>query len=204
LSAKDRQCQIFLHVESELRFISISNRIFPAVNFNTPFNMKKKCIWLFIGMFLTIAVFAQSKSYNVMLKTLLSHTVPEFDVTQAKSAAANQAYFLDARERKEYEVSHIKNARFVGYDGFSLENVADIPKNSPVVVYCSVGYRSEKIAEKLIAVGFTNVANLYGGVFQWVNEGNEVVDTAGQPTPNVHAYNRMWGIWLKKGKKVYK
>jgi len=33
-------------------------------------------------------------------------------------------------------------------------------------VYCSLGIRSEVIAKKLKKAGYTNVFNLYGGIFE--------------------------------------
>jgi rhodanese-related sulfurtransferase len=142
----------------------------------------------------------RSSAYRSMLKRLLGHTVPELTVKQA--TATPTTTFLDAREPAEYEVSHISGSKLVGYDHFDLNSVASIPKETPIIVYCSVGYRSEKIAEKLIAAGYTQVSNLYGGIFEWVNEGQTVVNTQGN-TDKVHAYNRTWGVWLRKGKKVY-
>jgi rhodanese-related sulfurtransferase len=67
---------------------------------------------------------------------------------------------------------------------FSEEVVADLPREAPVIVYCSVGYRSEKIGEKLQKLGFQNVHNLYGGIFQWKNDGFEVLNAqkVNQPT----------------------
>ena len=44
---------------------------------------------------------------------------------------------------------------------------------------------------------------MYGGIFEWVNEGFPVVNNQEKQTDNVHAYNKSWGIWLKKGVKVY-
>lgn len=143
----------------------------------------------------------QSRAFRAMLRTLLSHSVPE--TTVPKAAAGEGIVFLDARAWREYEVSHLAGAMFAGYDDFDLARVANVPKNAPIVVYCSVGYRSEKVAEKLKAAGFTNVSNLVGGIFEWVNQGHPVVDLSGQPTENVHAYDRVWGIWLRKGKAVY-
>lgn len=145
----------------------------------------------------------QSAAYRTMLKGLLSHTVPELSVQEAVKRQEN-SIFLDAREWREYEVSHIPGAIFVGYDHFDWSHLATVQdKNKPVVVYCSVGYRSEKISEKLLQAGYTNVSNLYGGIFEWVNQGFPVVDNSGA-TRKVHAYNRTWGVWLKKGDKVYK
>ncbi|MDO8367437.1 MAG: rhodanese-like domain-containing protein [Saprospiraceae bacterium] len=154
---------------------------------------------------LTFALFGQVKSgaYRVMLNGLLSHSVPEVDITKA-ARDSSSCIFLDAREPREYAVSHIAGAIPVGYDHFQVEKLpANLVKDQRIVVYCSVGYRSEKVTEKLKQVGFTNVSNLYGGIFEWVNQGFPVVNQNGI-TKDVHAYNRSWGVWLKKGKKVYK
>lgn len=167
-----------------------------------------RTLFLCLALGGTVSVFAQDRgvesgSYRFMLKTLLSHTVPEIDVATA-AEADNSTLFLDARERNEYDVSHIQGALWVGYDDFDMARLAGVPKETPLVVYCSVGYRSEKISERLLAAGYTNVANLYGGVFEWKNQDHPVVDPQGQPTEEVHAFNRTWGIWLKEGEKVYK
>ena len=144
--------------------------------------------------------FAQSPSYKQMLDTLLKHTVKE--ISPQDAANKKKAIFLDARKLDEYNVSHISRAIRVGYSDFSLDKLPVVKKNTPIIVYCSVGYRSEKVSEKLLAAGYTNVQNLYGGIFEWVNEGKPVEDSTG-PTPNVHAFNKDWGKWLQKGTKKY-
>ena len=142
----------------------------------------------------------ESGAYNMTLKALLSHSVPEVEVNDV--ADSSNIVFLDSRAKAEYEVSHIKGAKWVGYDDFDLARVRDVPKDKKIVVYCSVGYRSEKISEKLIADGFTNVSNLYGGIFEWKNQDKPVfIDSV--ETDSVHAFDKAWGIWLKKGEKVY-
>lgn len=112
---------------------------------------------------------------------------------------------LDTRKRKEFDVSHLQEATWVGYKKFDIEAVetAFPDKTTPLVVYCSVGVRSEKIGEKLTKAGYTDVKNLYGGIFEWKNKGFPVYDREGNTTENVHAYNRWWGRLLKNAKKVY-
>ena len=113
---------------------------------------------------------------------------------------------LDAREESEFKVSHLKNAIFVGYNQFDLnQTIAKLPKDKTekIVVYCSLGIRSETIAHKLIQAGYTNVFNLYGGIFEWKNKDFQVVDTTGNETEKVHAFNKSWSKWLQKGVKVY-
>jgi rhodanese-related sulfurtransferase len=143
----------------------------------------------------------ESTAYSLMLKTLLSHSVPELSVAEAKKLTNVQ--WIDAREKNEFEVSHIVNAIWIGYNTPHFDALDGITKDAPIVVYCSVGYRSEKIAETLQKKGFTKVFNLYGGLFEWVNQGNPVVSTQQHPTQKVHAYSKAWGIWLNKGEKVY-
>lgn len=151
--------------------------------------------------FLQVGAQVQSSAYNLTLKALLSHTVPEISVSQLKQQQG--VIFVDAREWNEFRVSHIKNARHVGYDKFDINQLNSVSKSQKIVVYCSVGYRSEKISEKLEQAGYIDVSNLYGGIFEWINQGNPVVDEHEKVTENIHAYNRAWGVWLSKGIKVY-
>ncbi|MBI3133615.1 MAG: rhodanese-like domain-containing protein [Bacteroidetes bacterium] len=136
-----------------------------------------------------------------MLQSLLSHTVQEISVADA--AQLKNAAFIDARELNEYNVSHLKNAWWSGYDDFNAARLNGVSKELTLIVYCSVGYRSEKIAEKLIAAGYKNTHNLYGGIFEWKNQGHPVYDTNGNETEKVHAYSKSWGSWLTKGIRVY-
>jgi len=143
----------------------------------------------------------ESSAYNILLKTLLSHSVPEVSVDQISTI--EKCILLDAREYAEYEVSHLENARFVGYKNFRIDSLKSLDKGAKILVYCSIGYRSEKIAEKLRAGGFNDVSNLYGGIFEWINQGNPIVDSTGRRTDRIHGYTKTWGIWLDKGDKVY-
>jgi rhodanese-related sulfurtransferase len=142
-----------------------------------------------------------NKAFGLMIDALIQESVPVVTCAEVKNKPT--AVLLDTRRRAEYDVSHLPKARWVGYDDFDLSRVADLPKSTPIVLYCSVGYRSEKIGEKLQAAGYTQVRNLYGGAFEWVNQANPVVDSSGKTTPRIHGYSRVWGVWLQRGEKVY-
>ena len=165
--------------------------------------MKRKGILVAGLLLLALAGYSQVKNgaFRALLHRLLQHDVPEIDVLSAARDSAS-TIFLDAREPREYAVSHLHHALPVGYDHFDLQQLPALDKECPIVVYCSIGYRSEKITEQLKAAGFTHVSNLYGGIFEWVNRGLPVYDEHG-PTHLVHAYNRTWGIWLRRGEKIY-
>ncbi len=164
--------------------------------------MRMALFLLFFGLYQTGMPQVNSKSFQFLLNTILSAKTPVINVKEAV-ADKNNYTFLDAREAKEFNVSHIPNARFVGSEQFELSAISDLPKNKPLIVYCSIGKRSEKITKKLLKDGFSNVHNLYGGIFEWVNQGNGIVDNENKPTNKVHAYGRFWGQFLEKGEKVY-
>lgn len=156
------------------------------------------------GLSLTAQQKVQSFAYNAMLHTLLSHSVDEVGVqdVQNKLNDGDRLVFLDARSRVEYNISHIKNAKWVGYENFSLDSMDGVSKKDEIVVYCSVGARSEEIALKLRNEGYENISNLYGGIFEWVNRLKPIYNEEGE-TRKIHAYSKTWGIWLTKGEKVY-
>lgn len=126
----------------------------------------------------------------------LSFTIPAIDVDSLRRLPPASVLLLDAREPDEYAVSHLAGAVHCGYDHFDGTLLDTFDKSRPVVVYCSIGYRSEKIAQKLKKAGFANVSNLYGSIFEWVNRGYPVVDASGQTTRRLHTYNRAWGRWV--------
>jgi rhodanese-related sulfurtransferase len=143
----------------------------------------------------------QNPAFEALLQTLLSHDVPEISVSEAKKTTG-QTVWLDAREPSEYAVSRIEGALPIGYESPNLDILRQIPKDARIIVYCSVGYRSEKIAKRCQAAGFKQVYNLYGGIFEWVNQGNPIVNAYGS-TEQVHTYDKKWSVWLDRGIRVF-
>ena len=143
------------------------------------------------------------KTFDEKMQSLYSNSVPLIYASELKKLDQENLIILDTREESEFEVSHLKGAKFISYDDFDAQNVSQIPKDAEIVVYCSVGYRSERIGEKLQKLGYQNVKNLYGGIFDWKNQGNEVYNLNNQPTDSVHTYNKSWSEWLYNGIKVY-
>lgn len=148
-------------------------------------------------------VFSQT-AYDQKLKSLYNNTVPLVRPQQLSDEmkAGRSVVILDTRSKEEFETSHIKGARFIDYDSYVEEEFSNLNKNSEIVVYCTVGYRSERVGEQLEKMGFTRVKNLYGGILQWANEGFPVVNKTGL-TDSVHTYSKKWSVWLTRGIKVY-
>ncbi len=97
---------------------------------------------------------------------------------------------LDVRPAAEYRVSHLRGA--VRVDPWAQPALpAGIGKDHPIVTYCSVGYRSSIVAERLMEQGYTRVQNLEGSIFEWANQGRPVVRD-GREVRQVHPYSRRW------------
>ncbi|WAL59204.1 rhodanese-like domain-containing protein [Thermocoleostomius sinensis] len=103
---------------------------------------------------------------------------------------------LDARTPEEYHVSHLAQAQLVTADWQThLEAVP--PKQTPIVVYCSVGYRSAQVTQQLQQQGYSQVFNLEGSIFQWANEHRPLYQ-ADRRVQTVHPYNQYWQWLLDK------
>lgn len=144
--------------------------------------------------------FSQSTTYKILLKTLYDSEFPTLKPEHITDVHKYQ--ILDTREQAEFEVSHLKDAQWVGYDTFKLKSVTNLDKTKPILVYCTVGARSEDIGKKLKTAGFTKVYNLYGGIIHWANKDKPLYHKD-IITNRVHTYTMTWGIWLNKGVKVY-
>jgi len=166
-----------------------------------------KNLILLLSLFVSTLVVAQGprQSYHDLLKTYYKNTVSTIQPTalQKKILKNEQVYILDTREDSEHIVSSIKGSIKVGYDMFYIKYTNSYDKNSTIVVYCTIGVRSENIGEKLIKDGFKNVYNLYGGLIYWKNQGYPVIDSKGVNTKNIHVYSKECGKWLRKGTPIY-
>ena len=162
-----------------------------------------KTLIFYITVLGSLVGFSQ-ESISELLEKHNHENIPYITVQELAMPKTN-ALILDAREAYEYNTSHIKNAVFVGYDTFKIDSLQGmlLNKDEKIAVYCSVGIRSEKIALQLKKAGYTNVYNLYGGIFQWKNNGFKVFDNDENETENVHVYSKYWSKWLLKGNKIY-
>ncbi len=136
-----------------------------------------------------------SKDFAQELKSLIKGTVPTITVEELDSLSRD-VIILDTREKAEYEVSRIPGAHYIGYSDFKLEEIPEEWKDKEIVVYCSVGYRSEKIGEELMGAGIKQVRNLYGSIFAWANAGLPLENTNGEQTKLIHTYDDNWGKWM--------
>ncbi len=110
-----------------------------------------------------------------------------------------QPLLLDVRTAEEFAVSHLRGARQVSPE--ARPATLDLPKDRPIVTYCSVGYRSAALAERLLEAGYRDVRNLSGSIFAWANEGRPLVQ-AGRPATRVHPYSPRWARLLSESRRA--
>jgi rhodanese-related sulfurtransferase len=106
---------------------------------------------------------------------------------------------IDVRQREEYTLSHLPGARHL--PTVAAIQQAALAADTPLVLYCSVGYRSAQLAQQFATIGYDRVMNLDGSIFEWYNRGYPVV--AHQVSAqSVHPYNRIWGLLLETPQPV--
>ncbi len=164
---------------------------------------KQLGFWIFLLTGTAVLGFEPEQDGMAGIKEMVRKRFPEVNQLPTRELAAwladtnrPQPVILDVRQTEEFAVSHLAGARNVNPAARGDSLKALVPTNRPVVVYCSVGYRSSELARRLMKAGITNVFNLEGSIFQWANEGRPVVATNG-PAVKVHPYNDLWGALLK-------
>ena len=94
-------------------------------------------------------------------------TIPALTFAEKIKSTPNPQ-ILDVRTPEEFTSQHLDKARNFNWNSDDFTGaVAKLDKNKPTFVYCTVGGRSKKAAEKLQTLGFREVYNLDGGIMKW-------------------------------------
>jgi rhodanese-related sulfurtransferase len=149
-------------------------------------------------------------------------TVPELRTWQADAARA-KPLLIDVRSAAEFAVSHLPGAvwakdeaqvialaaqagaRPAAAGAGTAPQAAAEAQPAQVVLYCSVGYRSARIAEKILEMpmerafpaGPRKMLNLEGSLFEWANAGYPLVKGAAT-VQHAHPFDAKWGGLLEK------
>ena len=100
--------------------------------------------------------------------------IPQMSVTDLKAKLDANVDFLllDVREQNEYDIVKIDGAKLMPLSSFQVyweEELGD-KKDEEIVIHCKLGGRSQQACDFLAAQGFTNVSNVAGGIFAWVDQ----------------------------------
>lgn len=83
---------------------------------------------------------------------------------------------LDVRTPAEFRQGHIPNARNMDFFGGRFDiDVATLPKDKTILVYCRSGKRSAGAAETLREAGIKNILHMTQGMEAWEKDGLPVV-----------------------------
>ena len=98
----------------------------------------------------------------------------------------DKVLFVDTRTDAEMKISMLPGA--ISQKTY-LKNKS-LYRNKTIVLYCTISYRSGKLAQSLKKQG-VEVYNLTGGLLAWVLEGGKVYDKTGE-TRRIHVYGEKW------------
>ncbi len=79
---------------------------------------------------------------------------------------AEKPFVLDVRQPQEYAKKHINGATLIPL-GELPHRLSEVPKDTPVIVYCRSGNRSARAVAYLMDQGYINIHNLTGGMIVW-------------------------------------
>lgn len=125
-------------------------------------------------------------------------------LTQYNDSNTDLPIIIDVRKPEEFQISHLRSALNLE-TGVSISQMFEsnsLNKNTPIIVYCSVGYRSASVASELQELGFTAVQNLKHSIFEWAEKGYPLIDSVGE-TDKVHPFNRAWGALVDESLHAY-
>lgn len=126
------------------------------------------------------------------------HGVKNCSTEEVATLVENEDFLiLDVRQKKEYEVSHLKGAILAAEVDFE-----SLKTDQRILVYCTVGFRSTELGTTLTNNGFSHIYNLDGGLISWKNQGKPVYNLKEQPTDSIHVYSSLFGFLLKNGLAV--
>lgn len=83
---------------------------------------------------------------------------------------------LDIRTPQEYAMGHMPHAKLVDFYAPNFQSeIAKLPRNAPILLYCRSGNRSGQALDLMQGMGFTDVRHLAGGINLWQAEARPLV-----------------------------
>ena len=86
-----------------------------------------------------------------------------------------EVQLIDVRTLEEYKEGFISNAVNIDFLASTfLENIQQLDKEKPIIVYCRSGKRSANSSKVLEEVGFKEIYDLEGGIMKWQEKKLEI------------------------------
>jgi hydroxyacylglutathione hydrolase len=100
-------------------------------------------------------------------------SVPQITPQELAGESGHDIAAIDVRGAAEWAMGRLPGATNIPL-GYLVDRLHDVPRGTPVVVYCQTGGRSSIAASVLRARGLTNVVNLSGGLAAWQKAGRSI------------------------------
>lgn len=82
--------------------------------------------------------------------------------------AGEELTILDVREPGEWEAAHIPGAKNIPRGVLEYQAATELPdREARIITHCASGGRGSLAAQTLGVMGYTNVANMEGGMSAW-------------------------------------
>ena len=135
--------------------------------------MKKLFTFLFASfLFLSFSGCAASASPaepTPSAKPAEYHKISSSDA-KARLDSGDKLILLDVRTKEEFDAGHIGGAVLLPNETIVDTKPEALPDlNAEILIYCRSGNRSAQAANKLVAMGYTNVYD-FGGIIDWPYE----------------------------------
>ena len=123
-----------------------------------------------------IPLFALLVAIGLLAACAPAAPVAEYHKITAEEAkerldSGDELILLDVRTQEEFDAGHIEGAILLPNETITDTEQPDILPDlgAEILIYCRSGNRSAQAANKLVALGYTNVYD-FGGIIDWPYE----------------------------------
>ena len=116
-----------------------------------------------------------AKSYEDLVSEARAATEQtDPDAVRDALQSGEDVLILDVREPNEWDEAHIKSAKLLPRGLLEYKAADELPdKDARIITHCALGGRGSLAAQTLGTMGYTNVANMDGGLKAWRERGYE-------------------------------
>jgi rhodanese-related sulfurtransferase len=177
--------------------------------------------WILVGMLALLAAGLFAGRGLLRLEWIKRQVRAQFPgVAQMSTAelarrleAGEKPVLLDVRRFEEYAVSHLEGAIWLDPETEKPE-LPGVGRDTAIVTYCSIGWRSSQMAARLQEAGYRRVHNLEGSIFEWAREGRPLFQSGGDAVKaaetaaekkvyRIHPYSPAWSFLVPPEKRAY-
>lgn len=133
----------------------------------------KKLLSTLFAAFLLVSFFACAAAAPAeptpTVKPAEYHKISAEDA-KARLDSGDALMLLDVRTKEEFDAGHIEGAILLPNETILDTQPDALPdRDAEILIYCRSGNRSAQAANKLVAMGYTNVYD-FGGIIDWPYE----------------------------------